>query len=129
MTSATDQLGPWIEVVVIDFYQRATVDILIGYHFREILEKNELEAHLPRIIDFWRLHFGLNAIDPVNKAFNILNLHRELKIKKGEVGRWVIIFQETLKDFSQGQAEKKQFSELWQKKIRHFQKTFEEKLF
>lgn len=40
----------WILQVVQHFYDKARVDVLIGYHFRII---KDFETHIPRIAAFW----------------------------------------------------------------------------
>ena len=103
-----------ILVVVKSFYAKATEDILIGYHFRNI---EDFDSHLPRIADFWYLQLNEKyRQEPVK--FDLIDIHIPLRIRKGQIGRWIVLFQETLNEF---EGPKK---DLWLEKLNHFQKIF-----
>ena len=106
-----------IETVVVEFYKKAIYDVLIGYHFQRI---TDFSTHIPRIIDFWarqllpELYLGNPA------SFKLIPKHQALGIKRGEVGRWVILFEKTLEENPLNAICAKK----WKEKIQHFQKVF-----
>jgi len=68
---------------------------MIGYHFRVI---EDFDSHIPRIIGFWERQL-LNQTDYKSTIpFDLINVHRPLGIKLGELNRWVILFKETLNE-------------------------------
>lgn len=102
-----------IESVVANFYKKATTDFLIGYQFRKIAQaeakssgshhplKPPIEAfehHLPRINDFWKNQLLGIPLPEGQKPFDLIGIHKELLIRKGEVGRWIQLFDETLNE-------------------------------
>ncbi len=89
-----------IDIVIRDFYDLAKSDFLIGYHFRHI--KN-FDTHIPKIQRFWYLIL-LDLSSQEKKEVvtqgvpkNVINSHEYLKIKPGEVGRWIVLFEQILK--------------------------------
>lgn len=125
-----------IKNTVRDFYLKASCDVMIGYHFRKIATKEGLspltppieafEHHLPRINAFWERQLGVKNPSPVAKPFDLITIHKLLQIRRGELGRWVQIFLETLDDQVDQTDDKKdlEFLELWRKKVRFFEKKF-----
>lgn len=130
-----------IEKIVVTFYQKATTDTLIGYHFRKIQKsssKNPLypqieqfSEHIPRIIKFWRQQLNLLEKKERPLPFDILNVHRKLKVRKGEINRWVLLFEETLNEqkIEALTIEEIQVIKSMRQKALHFQKIFLEHLF
>lgn len=122
-----------ITKIVEDFYRLATVDVMIGYHFRKIREKDgvhplkpPLEAfskHLPRIANFWEVQLLGEKIK--GKSFDLISLHRELGILPGELGRWLLLFRQVLENYDQ----KDELIILWKEKLNHFEKIFKKQLF
>lgn len=90
--------------VIESFYEKAKSDILIGYHFRII---EDFDEHIPRIADFWNLQLGLEMQNKENLPFDLINVHRPLKINKGELNRWVKLFEENLNEFTELSKEAK----------------------
>ena len=88
-----------ISDVVHAFYDKAKSDIIIGYHFRHI---KDFDEHIPKISRFWVLQLLKLSKDEIKNLQEegipnqIIKKHIYLKIKKGEVGRWVLLFQETI---------------------------------
>lgn len=125
-----------IQNTVREFYLRATQDVMIGYHFRKIATKEGVdplrppieafEHHLPRINAFWERQLGIKNPAPVSKPFDLITIHKALQIRRGELGRWVQIFLETLEDQIDLTDDKKNldFLEQWRKKVRFFEKKF-----
>ena len=114
-----------IDQVVKAFYDKAKSDILIGYHFRHI---RDFDLHIPKIQRFWYL--VLLPLSPEEKKSviqkgvpkNIVQSHEYLKVKRGEVGRWVKIFIETLDSFDS--EDSKNLIHAWKIEIRRFEKIF-----
>src|SRR5690606_20281813 len=110
-----------------------TVDVMIGYHFRKIREKDgehplkpPLEAfanHLPRIAHFWEVQLLGEKLK--GERFDLIHVHRELGILKGELGRWLMLFREVLAKQDQGLEIVKK----WNEKLDHFEEIFKRQLF
>ncbi len=123
-----------IEKVIKSFYAKATKDIIIGYHFRHI---DNFETHLPRITRFWA--FQLIKMDGRTKKEmleagvpkDIIKKHVYLKVKKGEIGRWILLFQNAIEEFFETYEPNKLTTQQtimlkteWLKKSELFHKTF-----
>ena len=125
--------------MVLAFYKKATTDFLIGYHFRKIVEREiehfeegqksvlsppieAFKSHLPRINNFWKMQLLDTPLPKEEKSFDLIKVHKELFIKKGELGRWVILFEETLHNTID--SHHKELKEKWLKKIHHFKERF-----
>ena len=123
-----------IQTIVVAFYQKAIKDVIIGYHFRHI---EDFSLHIPRIITFWKWQLlgislknqgtektqkdrELQGSPGTDAPFHLIQTHRPLKIKKGEVGRWIILFEATLEAHPLQEISKKQ----WRRKLRHFRQVF-----
>ena len=127
----------FIKEVVFEFYKKATSDFLIGYQFRKIQEhsgedplKPPIEAfkeHLPRIENFWRVQLLGENIQ--GEPFDLIYIHQKLNIKKGELGRWIHLFQETLLEQQKKYDMDDSFTETWLKKVKIFEKKFNHLLF
>lgn len=111
----------WIFQVVSSFYEKAKNDILIGYHFRNIPDFNE---HIPRIAAFWELQILGKSDIKISKPFDVINVHLPLKIKKGELGRWLLLFRKTLEEELAHDLEMKDIKMEWEKKLIIFETTF-----
>jgi truncated hemoglobin YjbI len=109
-------LKPFVSDIVHNFYVKAQSDILIGYHFARI---KDFDTHIPRIIAFWETQLlGLSyKFDP---PLDVINAHIPLRIHRGEVGRWMKLFRETL-DESQIPEMLKQD---WDIKLSQFEQVF-----
>jgi truncated hemoglobin YjbI len=82
--------------VIKDFYSKATNDVLIGYHFYKFKDPEILEKHLIRITCFWELQLTGETTVQLDEGFKLLYTHFQLNLKKGELGRWIILFHQTL---------------------------------
>lgn len=111
----------WIYSVVESFYDKAKIDILIGYHFRVI---QDFDEHIPRIVTFWELQLLGKASRPIEKPFDIMKPHMPLGIKRGEIGRWLVLFRKTLDEQVALHPEKKPLREQWEKKLVDFEGKF-----
>lgn len=136
-----------IHQVVTEFYTQATQDILIGHHFRkiqeiEVTDKKQLlappieafKSHLPRIEHFWRVQL---LAEPLHtQPFELIKIHKNLLIRRGELDRWVQLFLQILqnnrkkycsereKDDDINEEKLINFFDQWEKKIHHFAKIF-----
>ncbi len=129
MPDKKDQL---IHNVTYSFYEKATKDFLIGYQFRKIQEFKSLDplsppleafkSHLPRIEKFWRVQLLGERITKEEKRFDLINIHKALRPNKGEVLRWVKLFNETLDQHES--TDNKDFIREWRRKISEFEKRF-----
>lgn len=77
------------------FYSKATADVWIGFQFRNI---TNFETHIPRIADFWYMRLGNRPHDPSHLPFTFIEVHIPLKLKMAQINRWVVLFQETVKE-------------------------------
>ena len=111
----------WIYSVVESFYDKAKTDILIGYHFRIITDFDE---HIPRIVTFWDLQLLGKASRPLTKPFDIMKLHVPLGIKRGELGRWLVLFRKTLDEQTALHPEMQDLKEEWLVKLVDFEGKF-----
>lgn len=105
--------------IVKSFYAKATTDILIGYHFRVI---DDFEEHFPRIADFWQLQLTGTMDHPESKPFDIISKHVPLKVKRGEIDRWGLLFSNTLDEYIQANQITIDTKEMWMQKVKVFQK-------
>jgi truncated hemoglobin YjbI len=103
-----------IKNVVEKFYDQAKADFMIGYHFRVI---DDFDTHIPRIIHFWEIQLLGEKQGSSEKPFDLINIHKPLGIKKGELGRWVALFKETLDKYSHDH----ELNQQWLEKVELFQ--------
>jgi truncated hemoglobin YjbI len=81
-----------IDHIVSEFYQKALNDILIGYQFQKI---EDFPKHVSKIASFWKNQLYPEHYPPVaNIRFRAK--HLPLHLNMGELGRWIILFYETL---------------------------------
>ncbi len=104
--------------VVSSFYDKAKTDILIGYHFRNILDFDE---HIPRIASFWEIQLLGVASSKVDQPFDVMNAHIPLSIKRGELGRWLLLFRMTLDEQAHELGDMK---DKWLEKLVFFEGVF-----
>ncbi len=103
--------------IIYKFYDKAKIDILIGYHFRVI---DDFDEHIPRIADFWNLQINGEMNDRTHLPFDLLGVHKPLKINKGEVFRWEKLFLETLNQYQEQNKITEGEKDLWMKKVQIF---------
>lgn len=107
----------WILKVVSSFYDKAKTDVLIGYHFRNI---KDFDEHIPRIASFWELQLLASTSRKVDPPFDVMKAHLPLGIKRGELGRWLVLFRATLNEDEEFNELKKQ----WLDKLTFFEGIF-----
>lgn len=111
----------WIYQVVDGFYDKAKTDILIGYHFRVV---ENFDEHIPRIATFWELQLLGKASRPLSEPFDVMKVHIPLGIKRGELGRWLLLFKKTLGEKLEENPEMKDIHDQWHEKLTHFEGIF-----
>jgi hemoglobin len=111
----------WIFQVVSGFYDKAKTDVLIGYHFRIIPDFDE---HIPRIASFWELQLFGKTERPVEKTFDVIKVHVPLGIKRGELGRWMVLFKKTLDEETEKHPEMNLLKGQWLVKLKVFENIF-----
>lgn len=107
----------FIAFVVQKFYEKATTDVLIGYHFNHI---QDFKHHFERLNAFWEMHL-LKVPPPF--IYRLMMTHAPLGIKPGEVNRWVKLFLETI-DENESLAPDQEIIQEWREKIKLFQDFF-----
>ncbi len=133
MTDKTTQ-DKLIFDLINDFYKVATADFMIGYHFRKIQTHSgtnplapPIEAfaqHIPRIVDFWKMLLLGQKPAADSGAFNLIETHRVLKVRRGEVGRWVQLFRTVIDQYIEDWPQQQEFLEAWWLQIKAFEKRF-----
>jgi truncated hemoglobin YjbI len=109
----------WIHQVVKSFYDKARHDVLIGYHFRVI---ENFDDHIPRICAFWEIQLLGATERKLQEPFDVMKVHVPLAIKRGELGRWLLLFRKTLNDEST--FETQALKELWLERLAFFEGVF-----
>lgn len=131
---STEEDKKYIDDIVTAFYKKAVTDVLIGHQFRKVatLEGTDplappIEAfaeHLPRISTFWKMQL-LGEKKPENVPhFDLINIHNKLNMRKGELGRWLILFRQTLDEY-----ENSPLKSLWLEKLDKFEHIFNKQFF
>ncbi|MDH4468925.1 MAG: hypothetical protein QE271_12780 [Bacteriovoracaceae bacterium] len=88
-----------INPVIEKFYRKCQDDFLIGYYFQRQL--HFFDQILPQLKIFWLCDLEKQlgfAISLSTKQFNLNQAHQNLKLKRGEIGRWAVLFLETLNE-------------------------------
>lgn len=111
----------WIHQVVHAFYDKAKTDVLIGYHFRII---HDFEEHIPRIASFWDLQLLGSTDRALSEPFDVMKVHIPLGIKRGELGRWLVLFRKTLDEMTLKHPEFSELKENWLTKLTFFEGVF-----
>lgn len=111
----------WIHQVVDAFYEKAKNDVLIGYHFRII---HNFDEHIPRIATFWDLQLLGTTERTLTEPFDVMKVHIPLQIKRGELGRWLVLFRKTLDEMTTKHPEFSELKETWLLKLVFFEGVF-----
>lgn len=111
----------WIFRVVDSFYQQAKNDILIGYHFRII---KDFDTHIPRISAFWEMQLLGHTSHKLDKPFNVMGLHIPMGIKRGELGRWLLLFRKSLTTETEKHPEMEKLAKTWDERLTFFEGVF-----
>lgn len=104
-------------------------DILIGYHFYKFENPQVLEDHLQRLTSFWEMQLTGTTTVPLEGPFHLLYTHLQLNLKRGELGRWIVLFHQTLDALeAKVKGEFPQVTELnilWKERIALFEQRFQ----
>lgn len=111
----------WIFRVVDNFYAKVKVDVLIGYHFWRI---TDFDIHIPRIASFWDIQLLGTTDRTLSHPFDMLGIHEPLKIKYGELGRWLVLFKKTLNEETEKYPEFTYLRERWEERLKFFEGVF-----
>lgn len=109
--------------ITTSFYEVATIDIMIGYHFRHI---EDFDTHLPRIASFWQIQMTGSIDNKEQLPFNLLQAHVPLKIRSGEIDRWGILFEQTLRQYQQNKLIDEDLILDWMKKVAFFKERLKQ---
>lgn len=126
-----------IEFIVRAFYKDAITDVFIGYHFRKILsdpaQMNNIKAdlgnfedHIPKVVDFWATQLIPDFKSQLSRP-NVLKIHDYLNIRKGELGRWLVMFKEVLE--RQSTKIDHELRSNWKIKLIQFEDAFNKRFF
>lgn len=111
----------WIFQVTDAFYQKAQHDILIGYHFRNI---KDFDLHIPRIASFWDIQLLGSTERTVTEPFEMMKVHSPLGIKRGELGRWLLLLRQTLDRELELHPQFQELSVTWHERLNFFEGVF-----
>jgi len=109
-----------IHKIVHHFYNHATQDIWIGYHFRHI---QDLEPHIERISRFWYFQYHQTKIDQAEQ-FNLIETHMSLQATTGHLNRWIVLFKETLDHAVVEHSITENEKDWWMQRIEQFKNIF-----
>lgn len=123
-----------IHIVVDTFYKKVIGDVLIGYHFEKFRDPEVLAHHLERLTSFWEMQLtGKMSGAPLEKGFQLLFTHLQLRLNRGELGRWILLFHQTLDEMqnefdknapAEDAAEIKLIVTEWKRRIAFFEERF-----
>ncbi len=85
-----------IDNIISDFYQQALDDVFIGYQFRKI---EDFPSHVKKIAAFWKNQLYPELYPPVAEI-RFRAKHLPLNLNIGELGRWIVLFHQTLDQWS-----------------------------
>lgn len=111
----------WIFQVVDSFYTKVRSDVLIAYHFWKIPDFDE---HIPRIATFWDLQLLGKTERQLSHPFDVMNLHIQMGIHRGELGRWLLLFRKTLDEETEKHPEMLPLKETWLERLKVFEGIF-----
>lgn len=97
--------------VIISFYELATKDFIIGYHFRNI---QNFDEHIPHIARFWQIQ--LLGAPTRGESFDLIKKHLPLMINQGQLARWIFLFKQNLDQYELSDKDKN----IWINKVEWF---------
>jgi truncated hemoglobin YjbI len=107
--------------LVTQFYGLATTDFLIGYHFRVI---EDFDTHIPRIASFWENQVMNHVTHPEHFPFRMMAKHFPLKLKRGELDRWVLLFFGVLDEHAKNHPSHQMYIQIWKARIEMIRENF-----
>ncbi len=108
----------WILQITQDFYQEALNDPLIGYQFRKI---EDFDQHIQRIAQFWSHRLYHTAKPNPNVQFQ--QSHLKLNLNRGELGRWLVLFEKQIQNYQETHPELKNELNRWWQMVRDFEQV------
>lgn len=120
-------------IVVETFYKKAIYDVLIGYHFEKFRDPEVLKHHLQRLATFWEMQLTGKATNKLDRPFHLIFTHLPLGLKRGELGRWIMLFHQTLDELqmeTEKNSDKKEAETMklviaeWKERIVFFENRF-----
>ncbi|MCP4457431.1 MAG: group III truncated hemoglobin [Cytophagales bacterium] len=89
-------------IILIDtFYKKALIDKIIGHFFTEVVPLN-LEAHLPKMYDFWESTLFHKASYQGNPMKVHLDLHEKSSMTYEHFDQWLKLFNDTTDELFAG---------------------------
>ncbi len=115
-----------IYFVVEEFYKKVIDDVMIGYHFAKFRDPEVLAHHLERLTTFWEMQLTGTTEAKLDRPFHLLFTHLQLHIHRGELGRWILLFHQTLDHLEKetNHPNIKQMNDLWKERIALFEERF-----
>lgn len=115
-----------IYFVVEEFYKKVIDDVMIGYHFAKFRDPEVLAHHLDRLTTFWEMQLTGSSEGKLDRPFHLLFTHLQLNIHRGELGRWIMLFHQTLDHLEKetGHPNIKMMNDLWKERIALFEERF-----
>lgn len=91
-----------IDELVHRFYKQALTDAHIGFFFTDVVQV-DLEAHLPRIGDFWESIIFGQAVYKGNPMLKHLELHAKHPLEAVHFERWLSLWERTVRALFEGE--------------------------
>ncbi|MDG2193769.1 MAG: group III truncated hemoglobin [Polaribacter sp.] len=93
-----------IKLIITEFYKKLVTDVEMLPFFEEIVKKNQLEAHLEVITDFWQDIL----LDTTSYRNNVLQKHldfdKKIAFKTTHFEKWLAYLSSTINTFFEGQV-------------------------
>ena len=80
--------------------------------------------HIPRIAAFWDIQLLGSTEKTLTEPFDVMKVHIPLQIKRGELGRWLVLFRKTLEEEVVAHPEFNELKELWLTRLIFFEGVF-----
>lgn len=84
-----------VQLLVHTFYDKLIADELVSHFFAHL----DLEAHLPRVVQFW----SFILLDEAGYSANMMEKHAKLDLDEASFDRWLELFHETVDQFFTGE--------------------------
>lgn len=101
-----------IDNIISEFYQQALEDVLIGYQFQKI---EDFPLHVKKIASFWKNQLYPEQYLPLVEI-RFKAKHLPLNLHIGELGRWIVLFHQTLDHWRKQHGEEKEIKR-WKDKV------------
>lgn len=94
-----------IELLMRGFYDKLLSDTAMQHIFLEVAQL-DLEAHFPRLVDFWDSILFFTATYRDNAMLKHLELHQKVALKPHHFATWLQFFDETVDELFEGEKAK-----------------------